>query len=242
MLIPLLVFAGLVLTTTIPSYELAVAILFGCSDYFYGPSACAEPSRMPRNAALVLMTAPMLVAGACATLFTAALTRLLLDHSPRLRVLDGWGWGGLLWGAQNLLYGTVWAMFAPPFAASEAMAWLYRLRGARIGRGAVLNGWAVSEAHRVVVGDGAVLDGCHLAPHVWEQGLLLFAHSVEVGAGAVVQHCAMLLNGAHVPAGAVVGPNSHGSADAFAFGGASGAQLLQGCPVVPVTVVGAHHC
>ena len=86
------------------------------------------------------------------------------------------------------------------------LAW--RLLGARVGLGAVVDTVGISEADLVEIGENALIgDGARLCAHRFVPGAIVFER-VQVGAAAVVGPPAAVMADSVVGAGAELGPQS----------------------------------
>ena len=118
-----------------------------------------------------------------------------------------WSWPFLRWWlAQRATAPALEVLHHARGSPLANLAW--RLLGARVGAGAVVDTVGISEADLVEIGEDALIgDGARLCAHRFVPGAIVFGR-VQVGAGAVVNPHAAVMADSVVGAGAELGPQS----------------------------------
>lgn len=86
--------------------------------------------------------------------------------------------------------------------------WFYRLLGAKIGKGVLIEGAQLGEWDLIEIGDNSVLEGCNCRPFASERNTSMYLGRIVIGKNAYVGKASILAPGIPVPDNTCIGPNS----------------------------------
>ncbi|KAK0724139.1 hypothetical protein B0H67DRAFT_483049 [Lasiosphaeris hirsuta] len=86
--------------------------------------------------------------------------------------------------------------------------WFYRLLGAKIGKGVLIDGAQLGEWDLIDIGDNTVLEACNCRPFASERNTSMYLGRITIGQNAYVGRASILAPGVPVPDNTCIGPNS----------------------------------
>ena len=173
-----------------------------------GPFAAAALALLRRAtvASVVLLLPVALAAQLIFTVLLGIVLKWIIVGRLKVGAHPLWSWPFLRWWlAQRATAPALEVLHHARGSPLANLAW--RLLGARVGAGAVVDTVGISEADLVEIGENALIgDGARLCAHRFVPGAIVFGR-VQVGAGAVVNPHAAVMADSVVGAGAELGPS-----------------------------------